>query len=269
MKFPAPFIVLLFLAWSGFSQHPLVGAWEMVSIKGVDAEGRQFFIDTTTTRETKIITPTHYMLIAQDVQGDSLVFNRCYGGEVRVEGKKYIEIPTHASVRIFENLHADYSWRLDGDRFIQSGTVKRPDGKTVVLEEMIFRRVKSPQAYPDNPAIGTWALLSSASTDPSGEKERYDNKVISRLHIITPSHWMRITYRNNKFDSAMGGPYTLSNGKVYPVTTYGSVPNASGMKVEVVDKVSGNKLSSKGSGRMPDGSAFFFEEVYRRVSREP
>src|SRR5688572_10258404 len=78
-----------FNIWS--QQHPLIGTWEMISIKGLNASGEYFSDDTTTVREIKIITPTHYMLIAHDVEGDSLVFNRCYAGSIKLDGNKYNE----------------------------------------------------------------------------------------------------------------------------------------------------------------------------------
>src|SRR5688572_33298277 len=83
-----------------YAQHPLVGTWEMVSIKGIDANGEKFSSDTSAIREIKIITPTHYMLIAQDVEGDSLVFNRCYAGTIKIDGDRYNEMPMLSSVPI-------------------------------------------------------------------------------------------------------------------------------------------------------------------------
>ena len=111
-----------------FAQHPLIGTWEMVTIKGINANGEKFSSDTSAIREIKIITPTHYMLIAQDVEGDSLVFNRCYAGTVKIDGEGYIEIPIVSSVPIFDNVKTDFKWKVVGDRFIQSGTLIRPDG---------------------------------------------------------------------------------------------------------------------------------------------
>lgn len=110
-------------------QHPLVGTWEMISVKGISADGEPFFFDTTSVRETKIITPTHYMLIAWDVDEDSLMFNRTMAGQVSLDGNKYIEVPTQASVQIFENVQVDFFWKLEGNLFTQSGTIIRPDGK--------------------------------------------------------------------------------------------------------------------------------------------
>ena len=134
-----------------WAQHPLVGTWEMVTIKGINANGEKFSSDTSTIREIKIITPTHYMLIAEDVEGDSLVFNRCYAGAVKIDGDSYNEIPMVSSVPIFDNVKTDFKWKVVGDRFIQSGTLIRPDGKKVVLDELVFQRVKTAQSYREKP----------------------------------------------------------------------------------------------------------------------
>jgi hypothetical protein len=180
----------------------------MVSIKGVNAEGEKFSDDTSHIREVKIITPTHYMLIAHDVEGDSLVFNRCYAGTVQVQGNKFIETPTLSSVSIYENVKTDFTWRIEGDKFIQSGTFTRPDGKKIILEELIFRRIKTAQSYPNNPTNGTWKLLSSDYTTVDGASHSATDENVDALQIITATHWMYVSNRDKKFEHAMGGSYT-------------------------------------------------------------
>ncbi|HEY9490134.1 MAG TPA: hypothetical protein VIQ51_17480, partial [Chryseosolibacter sp.] len=71
MKATIFLVVSLLTVQQATAQHPLIGTWEMISVKGLDADGAPFFMDTTLARETKIITPTHYMLIAWDVDKDS------------------------------------------------------------------------------------------------------------------------------------------------------------------------------------------------------
>jgi len=85
----------------------------MVSIKGINVDGEPFFIDTTSVRETKIITATHYMLVACDVRGDSLLFNRSYAGAIKINGNHYEELPIQASVQIFDNVKTDFTWNPD------------------------------------------------------------------------------------------------------------------------------------------------------------
>jgi hypothetical protein len=259
---------ILLFSFTLAAQHPLIGTWEMVSIKGIGAGGEKFSIDTSTVREVKIITPTHYMLIAHDVQGDSLVFNRSYAGTIKLDGNKYIEYPTQASVQIFDNVKTDFTWKIEGDKFIQAGTLIRPDGKKVVLEEMVFKRVKTPNAYPQNPAIGAWSQLSSAYTNFDGSKDSHTNATTTRFHIITPTHWMRISHRDKKFEHVMGGTYTMKDGKTYPTLLYQSGTIAIAQNgfstVEMSEQVKNDKLYVKGVMTGTDGKKFTWEDVFER-----
>ena len=215
------------------AQHPLVGTWEMVSVKGIDAEGEPFFFDTTAVRETKIITPTHYMLIAWDVEKDSLIFNRTMAGKVRMEGEKYIETPTQASVQIFENVQVDFKWKLEGDIFTQSGTIVRPDKKTVVLEALIFQRVKDVKPHKKNPGIGTWNQLSGHYTTTDGKTNSSFDESDTRLLIVTPTHWMRMDHKNKEFQGALYGTYTLNGDSVLAHLDYSTYPIKKGEQITV------------------------------------
>lgn len=259
------FLLSFFITFTAFAQHPLVGTWEMVSIKGINADGEAFYLDTTSVRETKIITPTHYILIATDVVGDSLAFNRSYAGKVEVKGSNYIETPTISSLQIFENVKTDYTWKLDGDKFIQSGTVIRPDGKKVLVEALVFRRVKTRSSYPKNPAIGTWDQVSSSYRNFDGTTDRHTRETAQRLHIITPSHWMRISQRGNKFEHAMMGTYTMKGKSTMPVIEYSSVGVAKGNTVQMTERIEGDKLFVQGVMTNPSGQKFTWDDVFERV----
>lgn len=262
-----PFCTLLLLIISVcvFSQHPLVGTWEMVSIQGTNAAGEKFSYDTSTIREIKIITPTHYMLIAHDVEGDSLVFNRCYAGTIQVNGNKYQEFPTLSSVPIFDNVKTDYTWKVEGDRFIQSGILIRPDGKKVILDELVFKRIKSNQSYPENATNGTWKLLSSSYITPDGVTHTDTSENVNCLHIVTPTHWMYVSSRDNKFEHMMGGAYTKQGEKYYPSLDYASFPKNLWGKTEMTQTVEGNKLVSKGISVLDDGKKFTWEDEFERI----
>jgi hypothetical protein len=194
-------LVLISLSVDAQESHPLVGTWEMVSIEGINVDGKAFKLDTTTIRETKIITPTHYMLIAMDVRGDSLLFNRCYAGHIRINGIKYQEDPTHASVQIFDNVKTDFTWKIEGDIFTQSGSFTRPDGRKIILHALKFRRVKSGHTESNQKVTGTWQQQQDSGDGP-------------RLQIVTPTHWMEMGQRNGTFSYAVGGTYAYSPGKV-------------------------------------------------------
>jgi len=258
-------VVFVFTCATLCAQHPLIGTWEMVTIKGIDANGEKFSSDTSAIREIKIITPTHYMLIAQDVEGDSLVFNRCYAGAVKIDGDSYNEIPIVSSVPIFDNVKTDFKWKVVGDRFIQSGTLIRPDGKKVVLDELVFQRVKTPQSYAKNPSNGAWKLLTSKYTATDGTNHSETNEAITALQLMTPTHWMYVSSKNKKFEHAMGGTYTMKGGKCYPSLDVASFPKKLWGKTEWTQKIEGDKLRVTGISVFPDGKKFTWEDYFEKT----
>ncbi|MGC1243694.1 MAG: hypothetical protein WA874_19015 [Chryseosolibacter sp.] len=246
------------------AQHPLIGTWEMISVKGIDADGEPFSLDTTAVKETKIITPTHYMLIAWDVDGDSLLFNRTMAGQVRLEGEKYIEIPTQASVQIFENVKVDFTWKLEGDVFTQSGTIVRPDGKLIVLEALKFKRVTDVNPHSKNPAIGTWNQLSARYTTPDGKNNSSFNASDKRLLIVTPTHWMRMDHKNKEFDGVSYGTYTLERDSIFTTVDFSTYPS-SGEQVKFKQKVAGNKVHITSAGMTPEGERATFVDMLEKI----
>lgn len=204
---PLPlFLVLVFTCFFASAQHPLVGTWEMTSITGVSADDQKFQLDSTTIRETKIITPTHYILIATDKEDGTWKFNRCYFGSVKFKGDKYYEIPIMSSEQIYENVKTDFHWKIDGNHFIQSGSIIRPDGKKIKLERFLFRRSEV-SAVADKKFTGTW------KTEQDGMKSYL---------VITPTHWMIIEKREQKFSKAMGGTYKLAGDAAELDMLYGT-----------------------------------------------
>jgi hypothetical protein len=259
------FLSMLLAVMNAGAQHPLVGTWEMISVRGVDADGKPFFLDTTSVRETKIITPTHYMLIAWDVEADSLIFNRAMAGQAFLDGNKYIEIPTQASVQIFQDVKADFSWKLDGDIFTQSGTIRRPDGKTVVLEALIFRRVKNVKPQPENAAIGTWNQLSASYTTSDGKTTSTFNAPDKRMLVVTPTHWMRIDHKNKKFDGVHYGTYSVQDGVIDARTTFSTHAAQIGAHETFTQKAEGNKLFTTATSTSPDGKPATYQDILEAV----
>lgn len=244
--------------------HPLVGSWEMISIKGINAEGEKFSFDTSTVREIKIITPSHYMLIAFDVEDDSLVFNRSYFGELKLSGNQYIEIPIASSVQIFDNVKSNFLWKVTNDQFIQSGTFTRPDGKTVILDEMVFRRVKTVESYRDNPALGTWDQLSSSFTLPDGTKTSDTPETKKRYQIITPTHCMQFAMSEGKFEHAIIATYRIEKDITYPEIKYSSLPHDTPGNIEAVKRVDADKLYVTGKLTAAEGISTW-SDVFRRL----
>jgi hypothetical protein len=246
--------------------HPLVGTWEMVSIKGTDADGERFLMDTTQRREVKIITPTHYMLIIENVQGDSTVIDWSGAGTVRIEGNQYIEVPLMASDEEFNQIRTDFTWSVEGDRFIQRGTVTTPEGGTITLDELVFQRVSTDQSYPDNPSVGTWDQLSSSYTLADGTQDSHTNATATRFQIMTPTHWMRMNHREGKFESVMGGTYTLQGNTVYPRFEYGMPVIAPDATAEFTQRVEGDKMYVSGFVQNAEGEkTLTFDDVFQQV----
>jgi hypothetical protein len=217
------------------AQHPLIGTWEMVSISGTNADGEKFYLDTTTVKETKIITATHYMLLARDKEKDQWIMNRCYAGTASMTDTKYIESPVMSSLRIFENVLTDFTWKVEGDRFIQSGTITRPDGKKIILDKFIFTRAKVKPVSAADPYAGTWKLSSGKNEEG--------------MLIITSSTWMQILRSGEKLLDASGGILEETLGKPVAVVQFGSRPNG------------GDKLLLKPEGKKLNFGGYTFERV--------
>jgi len=253
------FLIAFSLTMPTLAQHPLIGTWKMISIKARGAGGEPFFLDTTSVREIKVITPTHYMLMAYTIEGDSLVFNRAYAGTVVFEGQRYLERPEFSSLQIFDNVNSNFTWKVEGNRFIQSGSFTRPDGKTIFLDEMIFERVTSKHAYNDNPAIGAWNLVSSLVRIA----DHGEFKSSKGLEIVTPTHWMQIIYKDNKFDNAVMGSYDMHHGKVFPQINFASGDSNHYTNVEIDQQVKGHVLYEKASGVLLNKS-FSWEQTFEK-----
>jgi hypothetical protein len=199
----------------------------MVSIAGVNVDGEKFSLDTTTIRETKIITPTHYILIARDGENGTWKFNRCYAGKTKIDGSKYYEIPVLSSNPIFDKVTTDFDWKIDGNEFIQSGSITRPDGKKIILDKFVFRRSKIPPVS-DQKFVGTW------EADDAGVKS---------ILIITTTHWMSLEQQNHKFSKAFGGVYAVRGNLAELTVLYGS-ENEKPVSAEIKGrKISFGKLS--------------------------
>ena len=248
-----------------FAQHPLVGTWEMVSIKGTDTNGEEFFANTSTLREIKVITPTHYMLIAQGVKGDSLIFHRSLAGTVSFEGDKYAETQTVGSWDDFKTATYTFDWKVNRDKFVQSGTITLDDGKTITLDELLFQRVMSKNSYPGNPSIGTWEQLSSNYTTPDGKNESHTNATATRFEIVTPTHIMRLSHRDNKFESATASTYRMEKNRMYVTLDVASFPFDKDFKFELMDRIEGDKRYTSGVFTPAKGNKMAWNDLFQKV----
>jgi hypothetical protein len=245
-------------------QHPLEGTWEFVSGKGTSADGNPIAIDQTAMRETKIFSPTHFIFIASTVKGDSLLFNRAVAGTWRVEGNKYFEIPTMSSQEGSDKSKTEFTWKIEGDKFIRQGLIIQPDGKKMTIDELVFQKVDDRNA-PKNPAIGTWNQLSSSGQYGSGEKWSHTNATHIRFQLISPTHWMRLSFQNNAFENAMGGTYHIQGNTMHPQFQLVSSPMDVN-SAEIIQRIQGNKMHWSGTVKDSQGKTSTFTDVFEKVT---
>jgi hypothetical protein len=247
---------LLFLgcALQLFAQNPLVGTWEM---------------KTDSDHSIKIITPTHWMIFKETVTGDSSKYRAAFGGTYTLTPNKYVEHINLASWDDYGKEKTDFTYQVDGDTFYMKGTVIMGDGTVHSIDE-VWKKVSAAQSYPKNPSVGTWNQLSSTYTGGDGKKESHTNATATRFEVITPTHWMRISHRDNKFENAFGGSYTMKGNKLMPVLDFASFPYDKNEKIEITQQVTGEKRYSKGLRTGSDGKMVSsFEDVFQKVNGKP
>jgi hypothetical protein len=221
-----------------FGQNPLVGTWERV---------------TDSIRSVKIITPTHWMVFIEAFQGDGSKFEMAHGGTYTLNGNKYVEHITVASWPDPGKAKTDFIYYEAADNtFLQKGTVTLANGKIIPIDE-VWQKVTDAKPNPNFPAIGTWNRLSMATTTAAGKKESRTSAAAPCFEIITPTHWMRISHRNNKFERAAGGTYTTAGDKAFPKVEFASSPVNKKEKMVATQKVTGDKRYSTVVISGPDG----------------
>ena len=214
---------------------------------------------TDSTREIKIISPTHvfFMVFVKDS------FAYSGAGTYTTENNKYKENLQYANFE-FNNMKGfTYDYNVQGDIFTQTGTLTMSDGRQVPINHH-FSRVKMDNAY-NGPHVGTWNQLSSSYTNADGTKGSYTNPTHITYQVITPTHWMSITMANNKFENAVGGTYVLYGDKVISKVDYASFPSK-GMVATITLRIEGNKMYLSGIVKNATGKQVSqFEDVYERV----
>jgi hypothetical protein len=214
---------------------------------------------TDTLREIKIISPTHVFFMV--FNKDSFLY--AGAGTYTVEGNKYTEHMQYANFDFSTMKGFTFDYDVQGDKFMQKGTLTMPDGSQAPINHT-FTRVKSDKAY-DGAHVGTWNQLSSTYTDTSGTKHSHTNATHIRFQIVTPTHWMRISMRENKFENAMEGTYTMDGNKWKVMFDNASFP-ASGLNVDITSRQEGNKMYWSGTVKDASGrQTNQFEDVFERV----
>ncbi|QMU28052.1 hypothetical protein [Adhaeribacter radiodurans] len=246
-------VIFLICAWQSFAQNPLVGTWQMQT-------------DTDTLRSIKIITPTHWMLYTESVKEDSSKFIRSSGGTYTLNGDKYVENIQVGSWEDYGKVKTDFTYKVSGDKFYQKGTLILGDGTRIPIDE-VWQKVKSEKSFAANPSIGTWNQLSSSYTMADGTKDSHTNATATRFQVITPTHWIRISHRDKKFENAMMGTYTMQGNKMYPKFEYASFPINKIDKAEIIQRVENNKLYWEGTIKDATGKTIStFSDVFEKVT---
>jgi hypothetical protein len=256
-------IVIFCFVTCAIAQHPLHGTWQLISAKRMHPDGNRMSMDTSQVREMLIITPTHYMLLFENVNGDSLRFGGAHGGRIKIEGNKCYQFPDLVSNEAWKDTKTDFNWKTEGDRFTLSGTAAFPNGQTIIVEEVIYKRVPADHAYPENPAVGTWEQLSSQYMS-NNQKGTHTNATATRYHIITPTHWMRISHSGNKFENAMYGTYTWNKDKGDLVFDRASFPIPKKMRTTYQQRFEGDKLLFSGNMTSEQGT-LSWDDVFIKV----
>jgi len=256
MKAKLLFFAILFVwAFPGFAQNPLVGTWVATSDK---------------EEEIKIITPTHVMFFIRPLNVDTVSFGG--GGTYSIKGNKYIEhLQTDdfteylVNQEPYKKMKAEFDFKVENDKFYQKGTFIISDTQTFQVNHT-FQKVKTANSYPNNPGIGTWNQLSSTYWGVDSKKQSHTNATATRFQIITPTHWMRTSTRNKKIENRMAGTYTMQGNKIYPVLEYASFPINKSDKIEITQRIEGDKMYWSGLIKDATGkSVFHFEDVFQRV----
>jgi len=268
-------IILVLLIFSSFqllAQNEHVGTWKLLSAKYSSSSGETDYLTNEKVKETKIITPTHFMWMIQ--LADSLDKSKKVipnassaggGTYIMLADNKYIESLEYASWEDYTKDKTNFTLKIDGDIMLQTGSISYPNGSKLTLEETWRREVLPPK---EGKHVGTWHMISQKVTDPKGKRTKTDMTKLKQVKIITPTHWMFIAESiengKKKFRGALGGSYTL-NGTKYVE----AIENSEDSQTDYTLKIKGNKLHMVGSLINPKGEKFIYDEIYVREENIP
>lgn len=247
------FVFLFCCALSLSAQNPLVGTWQM---------------NNNGTRSFKTITPTHFIVFTDSTSGEKTEFIRSHGGTYKLKGDKYVETIDIASWEDYGKEKTDFIVRVEGDKFYQKGTLTASDGTVLAIDE-VWQKVKVDRPNTSNQGLGAWEQLSSSYTLPDGTKGADTNANATRFQVISPTHWIRINHRDDVFESAMGGTYTLVGNTVYPNLDFSSLPIDKNLKYEIAQSLKEDKLYQKGIAKDGSGRQVVqFEDIFQKAGNK-
>ncbi|HSJ69363.1 MAG TPA: hypothetical protein VK921_16900 [Anditalea sp.] len=218
--------LFLFSSFQLFAQHDLVGTWERKN---------------DTINSVKIITPTHWMVYAEEKNQNGTEFMWSHGGTYTLKGNNYVENIETASWEDYGEVKTDFTIKIEGNTLYHKGSLIMEDGSVVPIDE-VWKRANTNNSYNNNPSVGVWDQLNSTYTLPDGSEESHTNDTATRFQIITPTHWMRMSHRDDKFEHFMGGTYKFDGKKMYPNFEFSSFPDDEYSEVVIDQRVNGDKM---------------------------
>jgi hypothetical protein len=115
---------------------PLAGAWQFVSGRYTDADGKVTEASSPELRSLKVLNGSRFVYITTKKDGE---FVRSAGGEYAITGNAYAEKIDASSAEVMRGKTYSFEWRVEGELWYHTGM---KDG--VRLEE-IWRRVSNPR----------------------------------------------------------------------------------------------------------------------------
>lgn len=135
------------------------------------------------------------------------------------------------------------------------------------MVKLIFKRVTDIKSTRENQAIGTWKQIAGNDTTAEGEKTPSFGKSDQGLLIVTPTHWMRMNHRNQKFEGVLYGTYTLDGDTVVNNIVYSSYPLKEGGRFSSMTKVNGKKVQVVSKRMTLEGKPEILYDIFEKVNR--
>ncbi|QHT65610.1 hypothetical protein GXP67_02490 [Rhodocytophaga rosea] len=229
---------------AGASENPLLGTW----IRETDRE-----------REIKIITPTHFAFVIEDIKTDKFLYIGI--GTYILAGGFYRENIEFSNIANASIANPVYEFTVDGDTFYQKGTLVLSGNKTQLNH--VFKKAKTAVQNSNNSGIGTWRQLSS-SVEKDNKNRTASMVADSSIYVITPTHWMWIGFGSaKKLNNVMAGTYTLEGNKSMLKVEHGI--SAQGQTFEYSQRVEGDNLYRTSLVKSPNSGPKQADEVFQRV----
>jgi hypothetical protein len=111
-----------------------VGTWMLTSQVVTNPKGEKTTTDMAKLRQVKTISPTHWMLIAENTETVKKKLVNAIGGSYTLKGNKYVE-----SLESYEDVKTNYTLRVKGDKLYMVGTLVNEDGEKFVYDEVYQR----------------------------------------------------------------------------------------------------------------------------------